>query len=48
MSDLLTMNGYGLYVWGAYGVAFVILAGLIAQTLLRRRALKKQEDALSP
>lgn len=24
-SDFLAMGGYGFYVWGAYGVTFVLL-----------------------
>jgi len=26
MSDCFAMGGYGLYVWGAYGVTFALLA----------------------
>jgi len=26
MSDFFAMGGYGLYVWGAYGVTFALLA----------------------
>ena len=26
MSDFFHMGGYGLYVWGSYGVTFALLA----------------------
>jgi len=44
-SDFWAMGGYGGYVWGAYGVTFVLLAAEIA--LLkgrRRRALEQLEN----
>ena len=29
LSDLWTMAGHGPYVWAAYAISFVVLAGLI-------------------
>jgi heme exporter protein D len=34
ISDFIHMGGYGLYVWGSYGVA---LAVMVAEALLARR-----------
>jgi heme exporter protein D len=34
-SDFLHMGGYGLYVWGSFGVTAVALA--VEQVLLKRR-----------
>tara|TARA_B100000902_G_C26696467_1_gene614999 strand:- start:393 stop:572 length:180 start_codon:yes stop_codon:yes gene_type:complete len=39
----LGMGGYGAFIWAAYLLATLILAGLLAQS---RRALKKQEALL--
>lgn len=36
-------HGYGVYIWSAYGIAFVILAGLIITSIARNTALKRQE-----
>ena len=32
---ILSMHGYGLYIWTAYGFAALLLGGIIIQTLLR-------------
>ncbi len=37
LDQFLHMGGYGLYVWGAYGVT---LAALLAEALLARRRLR--------
>ena len=38
LSEFLSMKGYGLYVWGSYGMtALLMLAGLGALIGLRRR-----------
>ena len=38
LSSLLHLGGYGAYVWPAYGVAAVVLIGLLARTLASLRA----------
>ncbi|MCW8127522.1 heme exporter protein CcmD [Microbulbifer halophilus] len=47
LADFLAMNGHGPYVWIAYGVTLLALAGLVIQPVLRRRrlqaALKRQQ-----
>lgn len=35
VGEFFAMGGYGLYVWGAYGVTVLLLAGEVA--LIRRR-----------
>ena len=37
-----SMGGYGLYVWGAYGVAVVLLASEVLQLRRRKRALHER------
>jgi heme exporter protein D len=37
LSDFLAMGGYALYVWGAYGVTFGVLAWEVALLRSRRR-----------
>ena len=35
IESFLAMGGYGVFVWGAYGVCAVVLAGLIVTSLRR-------------
>lgn len=44
MSEFFAMGGYALYVWGSYGVATIVLAGLL---LLSLRGLKRNESLLA-
>ncbi len=39
MSEFLAMGGYAFYVWGAYGVAALVVAGEIASVRAKRRAV---------
>src|SRR5207245_10138417 len=41
MKEFLAMGGYGLYVWGAYGVTFLLLG--VEMALLARRSRKCSE-----
>ena len=41
MKDFFAMGGYGLYVWGAYGVTFLLLG--VEMALLARRSRKCSE-----
>jgi len=38
------MGGYGLYVWGSYGVTFVLLGGEVLMLLKRRKDLDRRES----
>jgi len=40
MSNFFAMGGYGLYVWGAYGVTFALLALEIILLLKRKHETK--------
>jgi heme exporter protein D len=43
-SKFFSMGGYALYVWGSYGVTFVLLAGEVLMLLKRKRDLVKRES----
>lgn len=38
------MGGYALYVWGSYGVTFVLLGGEVLMLLKRKRDLANRES----
>lgn len=40
MSDFFNMGGYGLYVWGSYGVTFALLVVETYLVLKRKRETK--------
>ncbi len=42
MSDFFAMGGYAAYIWPAYGVSAVVLAGLGLLIWRRGRDLKKR------
>ena len=45
-SDFLAMGGYGLYVWGSFGVtALVMLLELWSLSMRRKSLLASQGDA---
>jgi heme exporter protein D len=46
MAEFFAMGGYAAYVWGAYGLALVVLTGLVAATLARRRSSQRSLEAL--
>jgi heme exporter protein D len=41
VKEFLAMGGYALYVWGAYGVTFALIA--LEIVLLMRRSRKARE-----
>jgi heme exporter protein D len=43
-SKFFYMGGYGLYVWGSYGVTFVLLGGEILMLLKRKKDLARREN----
>lgn len=43
-SEFANMGGYGLYVWGSFGVTGLVLAWEVAALALRRRALARDID----
>ncbi len=42
-ADFTAMGGYGLYVWGSFGVAALALLGELVSLRARRRALREVE-----
>jgi heme exporter protein D len=36
------MGQYALYIWSAYGIAFVMMTGLVIATILRLSRTKKR------
>jgi heme exporter protein D len=43
-SKFFSMGGYALYVWGSYGISFVLLAGEVLMLLKRKRNLARREN----
>lgn len=43
-SKFFSMGGYGLYVWGSYGISFVLLGGEVLMLLKRKRNLARRES----
>ncbi len=41
-ADFFAMGGYGLYVWGSFGMVALCLAAEIAQLALRRAAARRE------
>ena len=44
MGDFLAMGGYGLYVWGSFGVTALALAAELWGLRMRRKALSSEID----
>jgi heme exporter protein D len=42
MSEFLAMNGYGLYIWGSYGLALLIFVVEIAMVRHKRKITLRQ------
>ena len=40
-SEFFSMGGYGFYVWGSYGVTFVLLIAEVLMLRARRRRLSQ-------
>jgi len=43
LSEFINMGGYGPYIWGSYGVTFVMLTVEIIMLRARKRRLAKTE-----
>jgi heme exporter protein D len=43
-SKFFWMGGYGLYVWGSYGVTFLLLGAEVLLLLKRKRDLARTEN----
>ena len=43
-SDFIGMGGYGLFVWGSFGVSALVMAMELWMLRLRRKALTSETD----
>jgi len=43
-SDFFSMGGFGLYVWGSYGITLVLLAGEVLMLWKRKRNIKRRQS----
>ena len=41
-SEFISMGGYGFYVWGSYGVTFVLLVAELMMLRSRKRRITQQ------
>ncbi len=48
VSQFLDMGGYAGFVWPAYGIAAIVLVGLLVISRRQLKAAEKTLDALSP
>jgi len=48
MSEFLAMGGYAFYVWGAYGVAALVLLVECVMLVKRRRAVLEEARLSGP
>ena len=44
LDDFLAMGGYGLYVWGSFGMVVLVLAAELWALRQRRKALTSEID----
>ena len=47
-SQFAVMGGYGLYVWGSFGMCVLVLVLEVALIALRRRALAREAFDVLP
>ena len=46
MSEFLAMGGFAAFVWPAYGVALLVLGGLVVASLRELRAREREAERL--
>jgi heme exporter protein D len=46
LMDFLAMGGYAVFVWPAYGLTAIVMAGLLALSLRRYRRAQRALDLL--
>ena len=47
-SEFFNMGGFGLYVWGSYGISFVLLGAEVLMLWQRKRNLAKRQVTAPP
>ena len=40
-SEFFSMGGYGLYVWGSYLAALIVMGGEVVLLMRRRKSVKR-------
>ncbi|GFZ95553.1 hypothetical protein GCM10011497_27480 [Elstera cyanobacteriorum] len=48
MSEFLHMGGYAVFIWASYGLAAVVLIGLLALSLVQRSRARAAWEAINP
>ena len=43
-SEFFSMGGFGLYVWGSYGITLVLLAGEVLMLWKRKRNITRRAN----
>jgi heme exporter protein D len=46
LSEFLAMGGYAQFVWPAYGVTFIVMVGILIQSLRSYRSRQRELDRL--
>jgi heme exporter protein D len=46
LTEFLSMGGYAVFVWPAYGVTVILMVGLLAQSLRRYRRAQRELETL--
>ena len=46
LTEFLAMGGYAVFVWPAYGVTVIVMAGLLVQSLRRYRRGQREFETL--
>tara|TARA_B100000530_G_scaffold92193_1_gene56414 strand:+ start:1003 stop:1182 length:180 start_codon:yes stop_codon:yes gene_type:complete len=46
MNDFFDMGGYGAFIWPAYLVTFIILGGILVQSVITMRRRERLADVL--
>jgi heme exporter protein D len=47
MAEFFSMGGYGLYVWGSYGMTALLMVAEVIWVIRRRRALMQRLSVLT-
>ncbi len=47
MSEILSMGGYGMYVWPSYAIVAAVLYGNVLLAKMRRKRIIKELEELS-
>jgi heme exporter protein D len=45
LSEFFSMGGYGFYVWGSYGITFVLLVAEVLMLRARKRRMRHATGA---